>query len=75
MSLYALKKMLNHAGDVTSGHYVKKSDVQLRAGRQAVADFIEQLAAGPCGCTERRLTARPIAPLVPIDNTTISRRY
>lgn len=48
MSLYALKKMLNHAaaGDVTSGHYVKKSDVQLRAGRQAVADFIEQLAAG-----------------------------
>lgn len=48
MSLYALKKMLNHAaaGDVTSGHYVKKSDVQLRAGWQVVADFIELLAAG-----------------------------
>ena len=48
MSLYALKKMLNHAaaGDVTSGHYVKKSDVQRHAGWQVVADFIELLAAG-----------------------------
>ncbi len=48
VSVYALKRMLNHAaaGDVTHANYVKKSDVQLRAGWQAVADFIEQLAAG-----------------------------
>ena len=38
-----LKRMLNHAdgGDVTLGHYVGKSEAQLRAGWQTVADFIE----------------------------------
>jgi integrase len=38
-----LKRMMNHAtgGDVTLGHYVGKSETQLRAGWQAVADFIE----------------------------------
>jgi len=48
VSVYALKRLLNHAaaGDVTDGNYVKKSEAQLRAGWQAVADFIEQLAAG-----------------------------
>jgi len=39
-----LKRMMNHAaaGDVTLGHYVAKSEAQLRAGWQAVADFIEE---------------------------------
>jgi hypothetical protein len=39
--------MMNHAvaADVTLGHYVAKSDAQLRAGWQAVADWIEQEAA------------------------------
>ena len=43
----SLKRMLNHAaaGDVTLGHYVAKSEAQLRAGWQAVADFIEGAAA------------------------------
>lgn len=38
-----LKRMMNHAtgGDVTLGHYVGKSETQLRAGWQTVADFIE----------------------------------
>ena len=47
MSVYALKRMLNHAaaGDVTAGHYVAKSETQLRAGWQAVADFIDEQAA------------------------------
>lgn len=41
-----LKRMLNHAtvGDVTLGHYVAKSEAQLRAGWQAVADFVEEVA-------------------------------
>jgi integrase len=44
-SAYTLKRMLNHAeaGDVTGAHYIGKSDTQLRAGWQAVADLI----AGP----------------------------
>lgn len=43
----ALKRMLNHAsgGDVTLGHYVGKSETQLRAAWQTVADFIEAAAA------------------------------
>lgn len=47
VSVYALKRMLNHAaaGDVTAGHYVAKSETQLRAGWQAVADFIDEQAA------------------------------
>lgn len=42
VSAYTLKRMLNHAeaGDVTGAHYVGKSEAQLRAGWQAVADFI-----------------------------------
>ena len=42
--------MMNHAvgGDVTLGHYVGKSEAQLRAGWQTVADFIEA-AAAPVG--------------------------
>lgn len=46
---YTLKRMLNHAdnGDVTGGHYVGKSETQLRAGWQAVADLIESLAGEP----------------------------
>jgi integrase len=44
-----LKRMLNHsvAGDVTLGHYVGKSEAQLRAGWQTVADFIEAAARRP----------------------------
>lgn len=43
----ALKKMLNHAagGDVTLGHYVGKSETQLRAAWQTVADFIDAASA------------------------------
>lgn len=43
----SLKRMLNHASgsDVTLGHYVGKSDAQLRAGWQAVADFIDAAAS------------------------------
>lgn len=42
----ALKRMLNHAtgGDVTLGHYVGKSEAQLRAAWQTVADFIDAAA-------------------------------
>ncbi|MGJ7491385.1 tyrosine-type recombinase/integrase [Variovorax sp. ZT4R33] len=41
-----LKRMMNHAagGDVTLGHYVGKSEAQLRAGWQTVADFVEAAA-------------------------------
>jgi integrase len=47
VSAAVLKRMMNHAvtADVTLGHYVAKSDAQLRAGWQAVADWIEQEAA------------------------------
>ena len=43
-----LKRMMNHAdgGDVTLGHYVGKSEAQLRAGWQIVADFIDVAAGG-----------------------------
>jgi len=43
----ALKRMLNHASgsDVTLDHYVSKSETQLRAGWQTVADFIDAAAA------------------------------
>ena len=46
VSAAVLKRMMNHAvtADVTLGHYVAKSDAQLRAGWQAVADWIEQEA-------------------------------
>ena len=41
-----LKRRMNHAaaGDVTLGHYLAKSEAQLRAGWQAVADFVEDAA-------------------------------
>ena len=46
VSAAVLKRMMNHAvaADVTLGHYVAKSDAQLRAGWQAVADWIEEEA-------------------------------
>jgi integrase len=42
VSVYALKRMVNHSdGDDTTGsHYVGKSEAQLRAAWQTVADFI-----------------------------------
>lgn len=42
VSGYALKRMLNHteASDVTGNNYVGKSETQLRAAWQTVADFI-----------------------------------
>nr|WP_315463913.1 tyrosine-type recombinase/integrase [uncultured Rhodoferax sp.] len=42
VSVYALKRMVNHTDgdDTTGGHYVGKSEAQLRAAWQAVADFI-----------------------------------
>jgi integrase len=48
VSGYALKRMLNHAGnDVTGAHYVGKSENQLRDAWQAVADFIDGRSAKP----------------------------
>lgn len=46
VSAYVLKKMMNHAGtgDVTAQHYVRLNDADLRAGWQAVADYIESKA-------------------------------
>lgn len=40
---FTLRKLLNHSsgGDVAAAHYVGVSEAQLRAGWQAVADFIE----------------------------------
>ncbi len=42
----SFKRMMDGAidGDVTLGHYVAKSEAQLRAGWQAVADFVGQAA-------------------------------
>ena len=46
VSGYTLKRMVNHmdVGDVTGAHYVGKSESQLRAGWQTVADFIGSVA-------------------------------
>jgi integrase len=51
-----LKKMMNHAAgsDVTLGHYVGKSEAQLRAGWQVVADFIEAAAVQPVAESARQ---------------------
>lgn len=51
-----LKRMINHAdgGDVTLGYYVGKSEAQLRAGWQTVADFIESAAVAVRHATPRR---------------------
>ena len=60
-----LKRMLNHAagGDVTLGHYVGKSETQLRAGWQTVADFVEAAAAPAQSQGQtRRVSARQSAP-------------
>ena len=58
-----LKRMLNHAvsGDVTLGHYVGKSEAQLRAGWQTVADFIDAAAtpAKPQATLRRDIRQRP----------------
>lgn len=45
VSTYVLKRMLNHStsGDVTAEHYVKIDGGRLRAGWQAVADFLDGL--------------------------------
>lgn len=57
------KRMINHAdgGDVTLGHYVGKSEAQLRAGWQAVADFIESaaVAAGQLMATREEINVPP----------------
>ena len=43
VSAYTLKRMMNHiqSSDVTGVHYIHKGEVELRAGWQSVADFIE----------------------------------
>ena len=43
VSAYTVKRMVNHtnSGDVTGSHYIGKSEAQLRAGWQAVADFLD----------------------------------
>lgn len=55
-----LKRMMNHAAgdDVTLGHYVGKSEAQLRAGWQVVADFIEA-ATAPTYAGSTRLQRGP----------------
>ena len=54
---------VNHAvsGDVTLGHYVGKSEAQLRAGWQTVADFIDAAAtpAKPQATLRRDIRQRP----------------
>lgn len=46
VSGYTLKRMLNHSdtGDVTGAHYIGKGEAQLRAGWQAVADFVDEVS-------------------------------
>ncbi|HEY6353945.1 MAG TPA: hypothetical protein VIY30_05605 [Burkholderiaceae bacterium] len=63
VSAAVLKRMMNHAvaADVTLGHYVAKSDAQLRAGWQAVADWIEAEAQG--GATHSKAEPAGIAPV------------
>ena len=66
VSAAVLKRMMNHAvaADVTLGHYVAKSEAQLRAGWQAVADWIEAEAQGCETRSKARLgsTAAAAAP-------------
>jgi integrase len=54
-----LKRMMNHAaaGDVTLGRYVAKSEAQLRAGWQDVADFVEEAARRESDAEVRSSTA------------------
>jgi len=67
VSAAVLKRMMNHTvtADVTLGHYVAKSDAQLRAGWQAVADWIEAEA--------QRCAARSKAPAGGIAPVAVSR--
>ena len=47
VNVYVLKRLMNHtdsAQDVTSTNYVEPSDEEVRAGWQAVADFIDEQA-------------------------------
>lgn len=48
VSNYVLKRMLNHvtSGDVTGEHYVLIDEERMRAGWQAVADFLDAQASG-----------------------------
>src|SRR5664280_939795 len=59
-----LKRMMNHAagGDVTLGHYIGKSETQLRAGWQTVADFIEAAAAPTASAEPEGRTQRDTMP-------------
>ena len=43
VSTYVMKRMINHSntGDVTGEHYINVGSARLKAGWQAVADFIE----------------------------------
>jgi integrase len=60
----ALKRMLNHAagGDVTLDHYVGKSEAQLRAAWQAVADFIDAAAEAEAPSTAPEHGAAVVVP-------------
>ena len=44
---------------MTLGHYVGKSEAQLRAGSQMVADFIEAAAAQECRTGTRHAETTP----------------
>ena len=69
VSAAVLKRMMNHAvaADVTLGHYVAKSDAQLRAGWQAVADWIEAEARG-CETQSKARTGSTTAVAAPSTN-------
>src|ERR1019366_621555 len=59
-----LKRMMNRAagGDVTLGHYIGKSETQLRAGWQTVADFIEAAVATAASAEPKGRTRRDTMP-------------
>lgn len=60
---YTLKWMMNHAqaGDVTGKHYLLKDEAQMRAGWQAVADWIEVQAGIAAGKNVVPMPERPVA--------------
>lgn len=64
VSAYTLKRMLNHAetGDVTGAHYVGKSETQLRAAWQTVADFIAGKPSASASAAPRPDAAPGTAP-------------
>lgn len=59
VSGYTLKRMLNHtnANDVTGTHYIGKSETQLRAGWQAVADFLDEQSRAVTAARVREVAA------------------